>query len=70
MVTKYDVIMFVEVPQFNRATGEVENYYRYRVKTAKGNYFTQLVPESVARSLELDAILAAKADELDRPIRK
>jgi hypothetical protein len=59
-----------EVPRLNRATGEVENYYRYTVITPKGNIFTETVTEAVARSTELDAVLAAKAKELDKLVSK
>ncbi len=59
----------LEIRRINRATGEIENWYRYTVTTPKGTIFTETVPEKVALSDELDKVLRAKAEKLDRLTR-
>ncbi len=58
-----------EIRRINRATWEIENWYRYTVTTPKGTIFTETVPEKVALSDELDKVLRAKAEKLDRLTR-
>ncbi len=59
------VLSFVEIRRVNRATGDIETWYRYTCETAQGNVFSETLPESVARGPGLEKALTAKARELE-----
>jgi len=58
----------VDITELRRigATGEVENWYRYRVVTKGGTTFTMTVSEEDSRAERLEPILRARATELDK----
>lgn len=70
MVEGITILSFVEYPQRNSDTGELEKWYRYRCKTAKGNVFTVDVPETVARGPKLQEMINLKAKELENLMGK
>lgn len=58
----------VDITELRRigATGEVENWYRYRVTTKGGITFTKTVKEEDTTPEKIEPILKARAEELDK----
>ena len=58
----------VDITELRRigVTGEVENWYRYRVTTAGGITFTKTVSEADSIPEKIEPVLKARAQELDK----
>ena len=58
----------VDITEIRRigVTGEVENWYRYRITTKGGITFTKTVPEADTTPEKLEPILKERAEQLDK----
>lgn len=58
----------VDITEIRRigVTGEVENWYRYRVTTEGGITFTKTVKEEDTTPEKLEPILRERAEQLDK----